>query len=38
MNKHNTIFGQLLALVSRSLFEKLVKKHNSEYRAKGLRS
>jgi hypothetical protein len=38
MNKHNTIFGQLLALVSRSRFENLVKQHKTEYKAKGLRS
>jgi putative transposase len=38
MNKHNTIFGQLLALVSRSRFENLVKRHKTEYKAKGLRS
>jgi putative transposase len=30
--------GQLLALVSRSRFEKLVREHKSEYKSKGLRS
>ena len=38
MNKYNTVFGQLLSLVSRSSFEKLVKQHKTEYKAKGLRS
>ncbi|MDR0723335.1 MAG: DUF4372 domain-containing protein, partial [Treponema sp.] len=38
MNKLNTVFGQLLALVPRSRFEKLVKEHKSEYKSKGLRS
>jgi putative transposase len=38
MNKHNTILGQLLALVSRSRFEKLVQEHKCEYKSKGLRS
>ncbi|MDR1574936.1 MAG: DUF4372 domain-containing protein, partial [Treponema sp.] len=38
MNKLNTILGQLLALVSRSRFEKLVQQHKSEYKSKGLRS
>ena len=38
MNKHNTILGQMTALISRSRFEKLVKEHKTEYRAKGLRS
>jgi hypothetical protein len=28
MNKLNTMLGQLLALVSRSRFEKLVQEHN----------
>jgi len=38
MNKHNTILGQMLDLVSRSRFEKLVKEHKTEHGAKGLRS
>jgi hypothetical protein len=38
MNKLNTVLGQLLVLVSRSRFEKLVKEHKSEYKSKGLRS
>jgi hypothetical protein len=38
MNKYNTILGQMLDLVSRSDFEKLVKEHKTEYRAKGLKS
>ena len=38
MNKHNTILGQMLELISRSRFEKLVKKHKTEHGAKGLRS
>ncbi|MDR2410139.1 MAG: IS4 family transposase [Bacteroidales bacterium] len=38
MNKLNTILGQLLALVSRSRFEKLVNEHKFEYKSKGLRS
>ena len=38
MNKLNTILGQLLELVSRSRFEKLVREHKCEYKAKGLRS
>jgi hypothetical protein len=38
MNKHNTILGQILALVSRSRFEALVKEHQTEKGAKGLRS
>ncbi|MDR2797062.1 MAG: DUF4372 domain-containing protein, partial [Treponema sp.] len=38
MNKLNTIMGQLLALVSRSRFEKLVREHKAEYKSKGLRS
>jgi putative transposase len=37
MNKHNTIFGPLLALVSRSRFENRVKQHKTKYQAKGLR-
>jgi hypothetical protein len=38
MNKHNTILGQMLQLISRSRFEKLVKEHKTERGAKGLRS
>jgi hypothetical protein len=38
MNKYNTILGQMLDLVSRSRFEKLVKEHKTEHGAKGLRS
>jgi hypothetical protein len=38
MNKHNTILGQMIQLISRSRFEKLVKEHKTEYCAKGLRS
>jgi len=38
MNKHNTIFGQMLDLISRSRFEKLVKEYKTEHGAKGLRS
>lgn len=38
MNKHNTILGQLLDFMSRSRFEKLVKEHKTEHKAKGLRS
>jgi hypothetical protein len=38
MNKHNTILGQMLELISRSHFEKLVKEYKTEYHAKGLRS
>jgi putative transposase len=38
MNKHNTILGQMLELISRSRFEKLVKEHKTEHGAKGLRS
>jgi len=38
MNKYNIILGQMLDLVSRSRFEKLVKEHKTEYGAKGLRS
>ena len=38
MNKHNTILGQMLELISRSHFEKLVKEHKTEHGAKGLRS
>jgi transposase len=38
MSKHNTIFGQMLAFISRSRFEKLVKEHKTEHGAKGLKS
>jgi hypothetical protein len=38
MNKHNTILGQMIALISRSHFERLVKEHKTEHGAKGLRS
>ncbi len=38
MNKHNTILGQMLELISRSHFEKLVKEHQTEHGAKGLKS
>jgi len=38
MNKHNTILGQMLDLISRSHFEKQVKEHKTEYGAKGFRS
>jgi len=38
MNKHNTILGQMTALISRSHFEKLVKEHKTEYAAKGLKA
>src|SRR5215469_14783775 len=38
MNKHNTIIGQMLELISRSRLEKLVKEHKTEHGAKGLRS
>ena len=38
MNKYNTVFGQMLELVSRSRFEKLVKEHKTEHCAKGLKS
>jgi putative transposase len=38
MNKVNTIMGQMLAMVSRYRFEKLVREHKSEYKSKGLRS
>jgi len=33
MNKHNTILGQMTALISRSHFEKLVKEHKTERNA-----
>ena len=35
MNKYNTLLGQLLALVSRSEFEKLVKSSQSDKHCKG---
>ena len=38
MNKYNTILGQMLDMISRSRFEKLVKEHKTEHGAKGLRS
>jgi hypothetical protein len=38
MNKHNTLLGQMVALISRSGFEKLVTEHKTEHGAKGLRS
>jgi transposase len=38
MNKYNTILGQMLDLISRSRFEKLVKEYKTEHGAKGLRS
>src|SRR5215469_16271239 len=38
MNKHNTVLGQMLDLISRSRFEKQVKEHKTEHGAKGLRS
>ena len=38
MNKHYTILGQMLGLISRSEFEKLVREHNTEHGAKGFRS
>jgi len=38
MNKYNTIMGQMLDLISRSRFEKLVKEHKTEHGAKGLKS
>ena len=38
MNKHNTILGQILELISRSRFEKQVKERQTERGAKGLRS
>jgi hypothetical protein len=38
MNKHNTILGQMLGLISRSRFEKQVKEYKTEHGAKGLRS
>jgi len=38
MNKYNTVFGQMLELISRSRFEKLVKEFKTEHGAKGLKS
>jgi putative transposase len=38
MNQYNTILGQILDPVSRKGFERLVKKHKTEFGAKGLRS
>ena len=38
MNKYNTVLGQMLELVSRSVFEKLAKEYKTEHGAKGLRS
>ena len=38
MNKYNTIFGQMLDLISRSRFEKQVKEFKTEHGAKGLKS
>jgi len=38
MNKHNTILGQMLDLISRSHFQKQVKKLKTEYGAKGFSS
>ncbi|MDR0475192.1 MAG: DUF4372 domain-containing protein, partial [Treponema sp.] len=38
MNRYNTILGQMIALISRSHFEKQVKEHKTEHGAKGLRS
>jgi putative transposase len=38
MNKYNTVFGQMLEVISRSEFEKLVKEYKTEYGAKGLKS
>jgi len=38
MNKYNTVLGQMLDLISRSRFEKLVKEYKTEHGAKGLRS
>src|SRR5215469_13613389 len=38
MNKHNTVLGQMLELISRSHFKKLVKEHKTEHAAKGLKS
>ena len=38
MNKHNTILGQMLDLISRSHFQKQVKKLKTEHGAKGFSS
>ena len=38
MNKYNTIIGQMIEVISRSRFEKLVKEYKTEHGAKGLRS
>ena len=38
MNKYNTILGQMIEVISRSRFEKLVKEYQTERGAKGLRS
>ena len=38
MNKHNTILGQMLEVISRSHFEKMVREYKTEHGAKGLRS
>ena len=38
MNKYNTIFGQMLGLISRSHFERKVKEYKTEHCAKGLKS
>jgi hypothetical protein len=38
MNKHNTILGQMVGLISRSHFEKQVKEYKTEHGAKGLKS
>lgn len=38
MRKYNTLLGQMLDLISRSDFEKLVKEHKTEHAAKGFRS
>jgi putative transposase len=38
MNNYNTILGQILDPVSRKGFERLVKKHKTEFGAKGLKS
>jgi putative transposase len=38
MNKHNTIFGQILAQVERPQFDKLVRDCKHEFGAKGMKS
>ena len=38
MNKYNTILGQMLDLISRSHFQKQVKKYKTEHGAKGFSS